>query len=667
MLVGERDPLHPRSAAPAGRLNAAGAGHRFASDEKLRDALESANLPTLLLVLTQLTGERRWLADPYRPTRTRALDDNDSAGLSPEKQAEVRAAAWQVLRRWRDGELPEPPPPGGTQIAELLTASMGEPVPADYGAMMAEEAGFRLGDAAWSGPPPPRRADFRVLVIGAGISGICAAIKLGNLDVPYLVLEKSDRVGGVWLDNDYPGAGVDTPSHLYSFSFAPNPSWSRYYAKQGEILDYLTGVAERYGVTDNVRFGTEVVSATFDVPTRRWQVVARDTAGATCRYQADVVVSAVGQLNRPQLPAIPGQETFPGPAFHSAQWRHDVDLTGKRVGVLGVGATAMQVVPSIAGTAAEVVVFQRSPPWVAPNGNYVRPVSDGVRLLMEQVPHYATWYRLRVLWMFNDKLHPTLQIDPDWPHPGRAVNAGNDKHRTFFTRYLQRQLAGRSDLIAKTLPNYPPYGKRILMDNNWFATLKRDDVRLVTAGVRRIDGDAVVTADEQRHRLDVLVYATGFQSRRMLYPMDVRGADGRSLREMWGEDDARAYLGMTVPGFPNFFICYGPNTNLGHGGSVMFHSECQARYITKLLVQMLEHDVGTVECRTDVHDAYNARVDGAHQRMIWTHRGMDTWYRNARGRVVTNSPWRLRDYWAMTHEPDLDDFNVSFLPPSSPR
>ncbi len=632
-----------------------------ASDEELRAALECANLPTLLMVLAHLTGDRSWLEEPYRPDRTKALDDNDTGGLSPSRQAEVRAAAWDVLRRWRDGQISTPAPLSDRRIVEMLSVCMGEPVPDEYAPMMAEEAGFRRRDARWTDGPPRRKlADFRVVVIGAGISGICAAIKLHELGIPYVVLEKNDTVGGTWLENDYPGAGVDTPSHLYSFSFDPHPGWSRYYAKQGEILDYLRGVAERHGILRDVRFGTEVVSATFDAAAQRWEVVARETDGATRAYRADAVISSVGQLNRPQMPTVPGLETFPGPAFHSARWRHDVDLAGKRVGVLGTGASAMQIIPSIAGTPAEVVVFQRSPQWVAPNPNYLRPVQDGTRLLMEQVPYYATWYRMRLLWMFNDKLHPSLQIDPAWPHPDRAINATNDKHRRFFTRYIHEQLAGREDLWDKVVPTYPPYGKRILMDNDWYRTIARDDVRLVTEDVQRIDGDAVVTADGNRHQLDVLVFATGFQSKRMLYPMDVRGVGGRSLRELWGEDDARAYLGMTVPGFPNLFLLYGPNTNLGHGGSVIFHTECQVNYVIRLLITMIERDIAAIECRPEVFEEYNARVDAAHERMIWTHRGMDTWYRNARGRVVTNTPWRLLDYWRMTRRPAVEDFIVSF-------
>jgi 4-hydroxyacetophenone monooxygenase len=474
------------------------------------------------------------------------------------------------------------------------------------------------------------------------------------------VLEKNDRIGGTWLENDYPGAGVDTPSHLYSYSFDPRPSWSRYYAKQPEILTYLQGVVQRHGIESDIRFGVEVIRATYDSESTQWTLEVREPDGSTNIRTATALISSVGQLNRPQFPEIDGLDTFEGPVFHSAQWRHDVDLTGKRVAVIGTGASAMQVVPAIAGVPEQLLVFQRSPQWAAPNGNYLRNVEGGTQLLMEQVPYYATWYRIRLLWMFNDKLYPSLQIDPNWPHLDRSVNATNDKHRVFFTEHIRESLADRMDLWDKVLPTYPPYGKRILMDNGWYDAITRDDVELITEKVVGVTTDAIITSDGKRHEADVIVLATGFQSKRMLWPMDIHGIDGQSIRELWGDDDARAYLGMTVPGFPNLFITYGPNTNLGHGGSVIFHAECQVNYISRLLVEMVERGIRSLECRKDVFDEYNARVDAAHSRMIWSHRGMDTWYRNARGRVVTNTPWRLLDYWRMTRRPSLDDFEVTY-------
>lgn len=628
-----------------------------ADDAALRDALVAGNIPTLLLVLRTLTGDPRWFEPPFRPSRTIAMNDNDTGGLPDDVQQEIRDAVLDVLRGLRDGTGVVAPPPLDADLIAMLSESLGEQVPAEYAESMAEDAGFVASDV-FDGPP--LGADISVVIIGAGISGICAGTALRRLGVDVTILERNDDVGGTWLDNDYPGAGVDTPSHLYAFSFAPWASWTRYYAKQPEILDYLRRVADQEGLRPLIRFGTEVLGASWDAAASVWRVRLL-SGGVESEIVSDVLVSSVGQLNRPVIPALPGLDTASVPAFHTAEWDHTVSLEGKRVGVVGTGASAMQVVPTIAEQAGSVVIFQRSPQWVAPNGNYLREVDPRTRLLFEQVPYYRPWYRLRLMWMFQDKLHPTLQRDAAWEAAGNggSINPTNDKHREFFTRYLREQLGDREDLVAKSLPDYPPYGKRMLLDCDWFSTLRRDDVSLVTSGVAAIDGSTVVTDDGGRHDVDVLVFATGFSARTMLSPLDIRGRSGASLRDQWGDDDAWAYLGIEVPDFPNLFLMYGPNTNLGHGGSTMFHAECQVHYMVELLREMVAADVAAVEVRQDVTADYVARVDAAHENMIWTHPGMSTWYRNAAGRVVTNSPWKLLDYWSMTRHPSLDEHVVT--------
>lgn len=626
------------------------------TDDELSAALTSANIPTLLLVVAHLTGDDRWLADPYRPSRTIALNDNDTGGLPDDRQAEIRAAALGVLRAIRDGYRAIPEAPDDEEIVAMLSVSLGEQVPWEYAAAMAEDGGFRK--SGWLRTPPVHGDYPRALVIGAGISGICIGAALQHLGLPFTIIERNDAVGGTWLENSYPGAGVDTASHLYSFSFAPRPEWSRYYPKQPEILDYLQRVAHDEGLLPSIRFKTEVVSMVWDDASSTWAVHTRTQNGVEERHVVDVVISAVGLFNQPEVPDLPGLETFPGPAFHTARWDHTLDLTGKRVAVVGTGASAMQVVPGIAEDAGGVTVFQRSPQWIAPNPNYLREVSDHVRLLMKQVPTYRTWYRLRLMWMHQDKLHPTLRKDPNWPYQSRSVNAANDKHRQFLTKHLESELAGRPGLVAKALPDYPPYGKRIIFDNDWFKTIRREDVELVAAGVERINENTVSTADGGHHEVDVLVFATGFSTRRMLFPIDIRGRSGVSLREQWGDDDAWAYLGIAVPDFPNFFLLYGPNTNPGHGGSEIFQAECQTNYIAALLYRMATHDIAALEVRPEVCDDYNSRVDAEHEQMIWTHPGMTTYYRNAAGRVVPTIPWRLIDYWVMTRTPNLGDYRL---------
>jgi 4-hydroxyacetophenone monooxygenase len=634
------------------------AGGELSTDAALRRALDEANIPTLLMVLVQLTGDRHWLAAPYRPTRTKGMSDHDTGGLEPEVQDLIRAEAFDAVRRWRAGELTPMGLPPEELFIEMMSVCVGERVPPEYAPMMAEEMGFVSRDTTWDAPPEPAAlSGFHVVVIGAGVSGLCAAIRLEQAGVPYTVIEKNDAVGGTWLDNRYPGCGVDTPSHLYSYSFAPN-EWTNYYSKRPHLHEYLERCATEFGVRHRIQFRTEVVSAVYDEAQNNWAVVLRGPDGTERELTANVVISAVGQLNRPSVPNIPGADTFTGPAFHSAQWPSDVDVKGKRVAVVGTGASAMQLVPAIAGDVAALTVFQRSPQWAAPSENYRRTVTDHVKLLMDEVPFYAAWYRFRLAWSFNDKVHASLQLDPGWEHPERSVNAINDGHRRFFTDYMLSQLGDRTDLIPKVLPSYPPFGKRMLIDNGWFQAITEDHVELVTEHVTEIRPQGLVTADGAEYEADVIVYATGFDSLRMLAPMDIRGRSGRSIRETWGDDDAHAYLGLAVPDFPNFFCLYGPNTNLGHGGSLIFLTECGVRYIMEIVQQMIAEGLSAVEVRRDVHDEYNSRVDAAHDRMIWTHPGMDTWYRNGRGRVVTNSPWRVVDYWQMTRTARLEDYHV---------
>jgi 4-hydroxyacetophenone monooxygenase len=618
-------------------------------------AMEHANLPSLVAVLYQLTGDRRYLADPYRPTRSRGMEDNDPGGFAPEVQAEIRAAAVDAVLEWAGGRSPAVPAPTGDALLELIELAVGEPVPPEYEAMAAEDMGFTAPKAP-TAPP----SDFRVVVIGAGVSGMLAAIRLAEAGIDHVVLEKNTDVGGTWLENAYPGAGVDTPSHLYSYSFAPR-RWSTHFGKRDEVLTYLRDVADAHDLRKVIRFGTEVASAVYR--DQRWTV----TTAAGEILTADAVITAVGQLNRPKIPPLPGLDAFRGPLFHSARWPADLDVTGERVVVVGTGASAMQIVPAIAERAAHVTVFQRSPQWAAPNDVYFSPIDDAASLLMEHVPFYRRWYRTRLSWNTGDRVHASLQKDPRWEHGDRSVNAVNDGHRRVFTRYVESELAGRADLVAKALPDYPPFGKRMLLDNGWFAALRRDDVDLVTAPVAAVTPTGVRAQDGTETAADIVVLCTGFEAQKPLWPLSITGRDGLTIADVWGPDDADAHLGITVSGFPNLFLTCGPGTVLGHGGSYITIAECQVRYIVEALVGMIENRLGAVEVLPEVHADYAARHDAAHAAMIWTHPGMRNWYRNPAGRVVCALPWRIVDYWRMTRHVDWNEYAVeSRVSPRSP-
>ncbi len=632
-----------------------------ASDQdRLERAVAAGNVPTLLAVTYQLTGDRRWLSERFRPTRSKGMDDNDSGGLAQDAIREVRTGAVEAVSAWAHGEPAAVPAPTGAELLALLSFCVGEQVPPEYEAMTAQVAGFR--------PEPVRRAlaghrlAHPVVVIGAGVSGLLASIKLHEAGIAHVLLEKNSEIGGSWWENRYPGAGVDTPSHLYSFSFFPRP-WTTHFGRRDEVQGYLLDLVEAYDLRPRIRFETEVTSAAYDAARACWRIEATRADGSPLVLTASALVTAVGQLNRPRIPDLAGLEDFDGPLFHSARWPDELDLEGKRVAVVGTGASAMQIVPAIAGTAASVTVFQRSPQWIAPNADYFRPFDEGKTWLVEHVPYYLEWYRTRLAWTFNDKVHATLQVDPHWTEPQRSVNAVNDAHRAFFTSYLHAQLKGRPDLVAKALPTYPPFGKRMLLDNGWFAALRRPDVSLVDTAVSAFTAGGVVSTDGREHPADVVVLATGFQASRVLHPMRIVGRDGVCLRERWHDDDASAYLGITVPDFPNLFLLSGPHTVLGHGGSYLTIAEAQVRYVVDLLCQLAERDLASVEVRKDVHDAYNERVEAAHRAMVWSHPGMSSWYRNRAGRVVANLPWRIVDYWAMTQRADLGDFAVEPISP----
>ncbi|RST87712.1 NAD(P)/FAD-dependent oxidoreductase [Aquibium carbonis] len=627
---------------------------------RLAEGIAIANIPTLLMVLVHLTGNLEWLEAPWRPTRGRGLDDNDSGGLPSDVQAKVRAAALDAICAWRDGRAPALPEPSPELLARMLSVSMGEQVPENYGENIAAGLGFGPDARRPVGLDAPE--GFRVLIVGAGVSGICAGIRLKEAGIAFEILEKDKSVGGTWFENQYPGCGVDTPNHLYSFSFAPH-DWTHYFALRDELYAYFRGVAELYGLMPHIRLRTKVASCAWDEAAGEWELTTVNAEGNRETRRANVVISGVGVLNIPHIPDIPGVETFPGPVFHTSAWPRDLDLAGKRVAIVGNGATAMQVVPAIAETTAHLTVFARSKQWAAPFPQFRAEVPAPIRYLLSEVPLYQAWYRQRLAWTFNDRIHPSLQKDPDWPHPERSLNAINESHRRQFTDYMKDELGERQDLLNKVLPDYPPFGKRMLLDNGWYRTVARPDVTLVAERLAEVRSGTLIAGDGSLHEADVLVLATGFKASEVLSSMDVVGRGGRRLRDVWNGDDARAYLGTAIPGYPNFFTLLGPNVGLGHGGSIIAPIENQMDYVMSLLSTMLSQHAATVEVRQDVHDAYNERVDAAHERMVWTHAGMENWYRNKRGRVVAITPWRNDDFWRMTRRADPRDYTIA--PPAT--
>ena len=582
------------------------------------------------------------------------MGDHDTGGLPEPVQAEIRAAALEAIRAWRAGRAVAIPQPDAALAVEMLACAMAESIPPEYAPIIQVELPDTPKLSTRRIPVP---GDFRVLIVGAGVSGLCLAIHLKHAGVPFAIVEKNGTVGGTWFENRYPGAGVDTPNHLYSYSFAPY-DWSMYFALQNELHDYLEHVADRFGLRSAIEFNSEVERAAYDPANQEWEVTLRRPDGSRDTRRAAILVSAVGIFNPPKMPEIHGLASFAGPSFHTSQWPEGVKVDGQRVAMIGNGASAMQIGPKIQDRVASLTIFQREPHWIAPNEQFGEPIPDAVRQLLWEVPYYRAWYRLRLGWTFGDRIHAALQKDTDWIHPDRSLNKLNDAHRSYFTAYIESELGDRRDLLEQVVPAYPPFGKRMLMDNGWYRMLRNQRVALVSDPIVEVRPDRLVTQKGTEYEADALVIATGFDVLRFLTAFDIIGRGGHSVREIWDDIDARAYLGTAIPGFPNFFCLYGPNLQPGHGGSFMFVVEMQVRFVLDLIAQMAKRGLGAVDVRQDVHDSYNERIDALHERMVWTHPGMETYYRNERGRVVVNSPFKNADFFEMTRRADLAEFEV---------
>lgn len=634
--------------------------------DRLAKALRAADLRVLLMVLYHMTGDECWLQPPYRPRRDVMLIADPAAGFAPDLQQAIRAAALEVLGTGRTPALSDP---GDTRMLRMMRACLAEKVPAEYAPMMREEVGFVSRFANWSPGFDATRAlagrRLRVGIVGAGAAGIALGANLIRLGIDFTIFERAADVGGTWRDHRYPGCGVDTPNHAYSFSFGSRYPWSRYFAPRDQLFDYMRGVAAETGVTDHVRFNTTVCGATWDAASRSWSIALEGPDGP--RHETvDIFVSAIGQLSEPVRLRIRGEETFPGQIFHPMHWPEGLDHHGKSVAVIGSGASSMQIVSEIAGQVGDLTIYQRTPQWARAIPRYHDPIDDDQQWLLREVPFYAEWFRLTMLWRYGDGLLPTLKRDPDWPHPTRSVNATNERHRVEMVRYIEQKLAGRPDLIAASTPDYPPYGKRILLDAGWYDALLRDNVELVGAGIDHIDGDLVVTRDGRQRRADIIVVSTGYDVNRLTSRLNVRGKDGLDLRRVWGDDNPTAYKSLTVPGFPNMFIIYGPNTGLAHGGSAIFMNECGARYVADFIRKMVEQGIASAEARAPLTEAYTGKVDAEHESLVWTAPGLASYYRNSVGRVTSANPWRLVDFWSQVHDADPENYDLDLLSTGDP-
>ena len=632
------------------------AGRPFTtSTAEIVAALEDVSIPTLLLSLVHITGDPRFIRD-FKPM---GIFLNEIQGfMSEEDKARARAAALPVLTDYRDRGCPEPNPLSLELIREMMDWAACEHVTDDHLPLILEEMDIDgIDPRRPAALPIESTAELPVLVVGCGESGILAGIRLKQANVPFTIVEKNAGPGGTWWENSYPGARVDVANHFYCYSFEPNNDWTHFFAEQYELQTYFADVMDQHGLARHVRWNTEVVAAEWSDHDGMWNVSLRSADGHTDTMRVRAVITAVGQLNRTYIPEFDGASSFEGPSFHSAAWDHSVDLTGKRVALIGAGASGFQIAPTIVGDVERLTVYQRTAQWMFPNAMYHDEVGDGMRWAMRHLPFYGRWYRFLVLWPGSDKGLDAARGDPDYADQDYAVSDINAAARMMFTHWITSQVGEGHELLAKVLPDYPATGKRTLQDNgSWLRTLQRDNVELVRTPIRRITTDGIITEDGVTRDADVIVYATGFRHTDVLWPLKIAGRNGIDLHRMWGRRP-HAYLGITVPGFPNLFIIYGPGTHLAHGGSLIFQSELQMRYINQCLEHLVEANLHSLEPAAEAANEWHQRTQTEIKNMVWSHPAVKhSYFKNADGEIHTVSPWRLNEYWAAVREPDWSQF-----------
>ena len=480
----------------------------------------------------------------------------------------------------------------------------------------------------------------RVAIIGAGHSGICLGMLLKRAGIDdFLVLEKAATLGGTWRENTYPGASCDAPSFLYSFSFAQKTDWSRRFALQPELLGYSAQCAIEAGLLPHCRFNSEVASARFDDAGMRWRIDLADGSS----IGADFLVSAVGQLDRPSIPEFAGRDDFAGPQFHSARWDHSVGLAGKRIAVVGNAASAVQFVPQIAPLATRLTIFQRSANWLLPRNDKL--YAPWLHRAMKRWPWLAK-LRHDVQWFFFGEMMLTPLM--------KRVRVAQWAARRRALAHLRRQVDDPA-LRARLVPDYPVGARRVLFNDDYYPALGRRNVRLVTESIERIESNGIRTRDGELHEADVIVFATGFKATEFLAPIGVTGPGGRALADEWRRG-AHAYLGVTVSGFPNFFMLYGPNTNLGHN-SILVMIEAQAGYIVQAIESLRTQGLRRFDVKREVMEEYNRKLARDLEKSVWAG-AKSSWYKLADGTITNNWPHSTIRYRRLLRTVDLADYEV---------
>jgi 4-hydroxyacetophenone monooxygenase len=626
-----------------------------ASDATIDDAVAYADPMVLRGLLYQLTGDEELLNIPLRMTVVGGYREMYTVSEKTDR-ARIREKAAAFLRAYRDSGACELAIGPTERLQQSLSLTAGVEVEDRELELWLEELAIDpwARGLRWSGGSAPAlAADFSVLVIGAGMGGLNAAVLLKQAGIPFTVLEKNSSVGGTWYENRYPGARVDSPSRIYSHIYGVNFPRPYPFCPKEENEKYFNWVADTFDVRGTIRFHTEVTSIVWDDAAQLWEVTAEDPEGRHT-WRANAVVSAVGFLSRPSIPKLEGIEDFRGQWFHTARWPAEVDLTGKRVAIIGTGCTGYQTIPEIVEDAEHVYVFQRTPNWIYEAPGYLAPHPDQVTWLDRCFPYFTNFARFQMSFMQRPQnTLKGLQVDPDY-HDEHAVSAVNKRIRDERMAFLESKLGHRPDLLEKMIPKAPPMSARpVLVDRDYsiLDVLLRDDVTLETKGVRRVTESSIELPNGDRYDVDVIILATGFKANDFLWPMEVHGRDGRRIEDLWAKDGARAYLGSMLPGFPNFFMVYGPNTNLLSGMQVVDMEEVVTRFALESIGGLIEQGRRTVEVTEDAYWRFNGVLDHAEQLMTYVDPRAHNYYQNEHGRSAANNPLDTRLLWNWLRDP----------------
>ncbi len=626
-------------------------------DEFLREIVAGAEMPVLLAALAAALGDTSGLRAELRPPLT-PMDTEPvpHGGMTAEQLRQAREVAVEGLRTLRDRRITtvdKLSQPALDEIFGYLTDGREE-----WFAMLSHEldlAPEKGGKAAWNYEEAAGNRDFTTLVVGAGVAGIAAAYRFAQAGLPYTHIEATPAIGGTWAKNTYRGVRLDTPTFGYSYSFAQRGDWPHQFAEGGEIRDYLQDVADRAHLTEAIEFETRLLRLRWDEDARVWEATTQGPDGTEQTRVFQAVVSGLGLLDHPNIPDFPGADIFRGVTMHSQEWRHDIDLAGKRVAVIGTGASAYQIVPAIVGEVSSLVVFQRSAPWMLPAPNYHDTVTDAFAWFTSKVPHYAQWFRLwTTLTGIEGRAH-TVTAEEGWEGAPLSISRKNQELREYLTERVESQLEGRPDILAHAIPGYPPGAKRMLRDNAvWLPALREEKTTLVTAGVDRFTENGIVDGDGVEHPVDVVIYATGFTPADLLEGVEVIGRDGVELQDFWA-GDARAYNGIMVSGFPNLFLIYGPNVGGVVQGSLHFMLERAVEFSITAIHELLEREVAAIDVRREALDRFVAWVDAGNRQKAWGQPYVRTWYQNSLGRVVAIWPYTNIEYFDITEKIDPAD------------